>query len=349
VRCLDVSIPYTYGVKDLRASARFFATSAAASSSALLLARISVGCGDLVATFDSSEADAVAASTEDASSARHVDSAPPPDSAAEQDSRPSDGGSGFKADACVAAAVGGDDVARFTIRGHVHDSSGLAVVGAHVDLGGAIQATRSTDFTGGFTFHVSPGSYTLSVSGPCGSASSTATLRNVTSNASPDLTAAGAACVTSTPSNVVSSGEVLKLAEEDASAGWTAVNLRQLCAEGDTACCPTQTGMAELQIIAKEQPSTPPRWLTIAGYPAIEQRQTFTTPPPMCPAGCDPGFVARATLLLTTTIAAGGTLVSFGTELPADASADAIALIVTAGESFTSEEIPELAAPSPDE
>jgi hypothetical protein len=174
-------------------------------------------------------------------------------------------------------------------------------------------------------------------------------LADLASNASPELTATGTACVTSTPSNVVSSGEVLHLAEGDAGAGSTAVNVGQLCTPGDLTCCTAQLDVSELQQIAAGHPSSSLRWVTIAGYPALEQQVTFTTPLPLCPAGCDPGFVPATILAVTTTIAAGRTLVSFGTQIQADASADAVALILTAGESFTPEEIPELAGPPPDE
>src|SRR5437870_5828906 len=54
-----------------------------------------------------------------------------------------------------------------TLGGHVRDATGNAVVGARIDLSGATRAVRFTDFTGGYTFHLDPGTYGLAASGQC--------------------------------------------------------------------------------------------------------------------------------------------------------------------------------------
>src|SRR5205085_2383719 len=60
------------------------------------------------------------------------------------------------------------------IHGHLRDSSGTPIVGGRVDLAGQAQAVRFSYFTGGFVFHVDPGSYSLLVGGACSFSPTTA-------------------------------------------------------------------------------------------------------------------------------------------------------------------------------
>ena len=87
------------------------------------------------------------------------------------------------------------------MNGHVRDAAGKAVVGARIDLGGAAQAVRYTDFTGGYAFHVNAGNYTLTPSAPCTVSPLSAT-KSVQSNTTQDFAVTTAGCAVSSQSGV---------------------------------------------------------------------------------------------------------------------------------------------------
>jgi hypothetical protein len=83
---------------------------------------------------------------------------------------------------CAPAEIMGATSGAFTISGVV-SSGGLPVPGALVALNGSTQATRVTDETGGYSFAVNRGSYSLKVTGACGSFSpDVVNLNNVAGN-----------------------------------------------------------------------------------------------------------------------------------------------------------------------
>ena len=83
---------------------------------------------------------------------------------------------------CAPAEIMGATSGAFTISGVV-TSAGQPVPGALVALDGSTQATRVTDETGSYSFAVNRGSYSLKVTGACGSFSpDVVNLNNVGSN-----------------------------------------------------------------------------------------------------------------------------------------------------------------------
>src|SRR5438046_3071968 len=82
-----------------------------------------------------------------------------------------------------------------TISGHLRDPAGNAIVGGRIELDGDAFAVRRSDFTGGFAFHVDPGSYRLAVSGECSFASPSSILGRVTASTTADFDAAGRGCM----------------------------------------------------------------------------------------------------------------------------------------------------------
>ena len=59
-------------------------------------------------------------------------------------------------------------LSNITISGTVSDTSGLTLGDITVTLTGSAQATTTTDFSGNYSFSVTPGSYTVTPSGLCG-------------------------------------------------------------------------------------------------------------------------------------------------------------------------------------
>ena len=83
---------------------------------------------------------------------------------------------------CAPAQIMGATSGAFTISG-VITSAGQPVPGALVALNGSTQATRVTDEAGAYSFAVNRGSYSLKVTGACGSFSpDVVNLNNVSSN-----------------------------------------------------------------------------------------------------------------------------------------------------------------------
>ncbi|HVV48107.1 MAG TPA: carboxypeptidase regulatory-like domain-containing protein [Polyangia bacterium] len=93
---------------------------------------------------------------------------------------------------CAPAEIMGATAGPLTISGVV-SSGGAPVPGALVALNGSAQGTRVTDETGAYSFAVASGSYSLKVTGACGSfAPDVVNLNNVRSSKTQNFT--GAAC-----------------------------------------------------------------------------------------------------------------------------------------------------------
>ncbi len=231
-----------------------------------------------------------------------------------------------------------------TISGHVLGASGGAVVGAQINLTGASQATRFTDATGGYTFNLAPGTYTLTPSAACPIAPQLAVV-NAAANFTQNFTVTTAGCTapttTATVSNVISTGEVITLQSAGAVTGVTYATIEnQSTPAGAT---------ARLQAIGKEVPA-PIKSLTIAGFPAIERQATINPPSTEIEGAEIPGnhaFAAIPKLILTTAIADGSSVVRFDTSLPTGASLAQIASVFATGRNFTPAEVSGLHGPPP--
>jgi hypothetical protein len=222
----------------------------------------------------------------------------------------------------------------------VLDASGAAVVGVRIDLGGATTAVRFTDFTGGYTFHVDPGSYTLSASGDCALRPSSVTLTDVRADVRQDFVATGGGCVTATQSSVVMAGSVLTLRRNDRVFVLTFVNVRR-ASDHDSA-------LKLLKIIAQEQPSS--KETIIAGNPAIEREVLVHTEPSMLPGLALKGTTLQSpgsVIAVTTAIALGDTVLRFENQLRNDSDRATVAWVVAACRNLTPEEIPLLHQPFP--
>jgi hypothetical protein len=165
----------------------------------------------------------------------------------------------------------GAAVGPLTISGYVKDSAGTRIIGARVDLSGSAEAVRFTDFSGGYVFHVCPGSYTLRAQGDCTLDPTSVNLDNLTVNATQDFTGSGMSCVTGTPFSVHATGELIQVLQAGTALGLTGTGMLQ--GSSSTAA------QAYLLQIAQEQPQAANCAVVVAGNPAIE-RQVLVTPPP---------------------------------------------------------------------
>jgi len=221
------------------------------------------------------------------------------------------------------------------IRGHITDSSGAAVVGGRIELSGGASAVRYSDFTGGYTFHVKPGSYALKASGDCTLTPSSTPIENLATDQTYDFAAAGGGCVTSARASVTATGSVLILSQSGAE---IATPIASVLVDPSAAAA-----LSDLQAAAGVGPSACS--LLIDGNPAVEGQQTDTIPGPL-----DGPDITQ--LSLTTAIAVGSTIVRFktalgegsGTQITVPPS-DTIDRILAAGRNFTAEQLPELHSP----
>ncbi|HXU81149.1 MAG TPA: carboxypeptidase-like regulatory domain-containing protein, partial [Polyangia bacterium] len=221
-----------------------------------------------------------------------------------------------------------------TISGRVTDPAGTPVVGAKIVLGGAVQALRFSDFTGGYVFHVSAGSYTLATAGgDCGLSPGSVNLGNVTSNKVQNFATSTTGCSTAARSEITATGELLTVVRGAAVLGLTIAHIEQLPTAADA--------LARLQAIADEN-SSGLRSLTIAGSPAIERQVVI-------PLGESEtgGTGDEEQLALTTAIALGPTLVRFESRLEDAADPATISRFFNAGRNLAPEDVGALHGPAP--
>ena len=229
-----------------------------------------------------------------------------------------------------------------TISGHVRDSSGRPVVGAQLNLDGATRAIRFSDFTGGFTFHVDRGSFTLVATTSTGCPLTPAGIvgfNNITTNKTQDFVGSGAACTTSSPIEVTATGQKMLLRTAGDVVGEVTARLETFADQA--------TAVARLQAIAGQPPTGASRSVTIAGLPAVERQVSL-----QIAGGLDPDEglpAAERFTFLTTSIAFNGTVVRFerhdpGTIAPVTANA-----FFAAARNFSPEELAGLhgALPAP--
>jgi hypothetical protein len=213
----------------------------------------------------------------------------------------------------------------FAIRGHVRDSSGTPIVGARIALSGAAQAVRFSDLSGGYTFHVSTGVYTVQASGEC-PLNPSSTLLTVLADTTQDFAATAGGCATSAAPNVSPSGSMFLVKQGGTLLGYTMTYVMHFASATAAA--------ARMQRIAAEK-STPPRSLTIAGFPALERQVTVALEDPDAPGGANAG----TGIALTTAIQVGSTVVRFQDELASDASQATITRFFAAGRNFTADQL----------
>ena len=244
------------------------------------------------------------------------------------------GGSGASCGGTASVNTGATTGA-LTISGHVRDASGTPILGAQINLSGTTSAIRFSDFTGGYTFHLGPGSYALAVTGVCALTPANANFNNMTASQSQNFTRASGTCVTAAASSVVSSGEMLTLRQAGTTTGQISVNI---VPEVD------QThAIARLQTIGGEQPGTPSRSVTIAGLPAIERQVLI----PVFGSEHDAGPISQPYTLLGTSIASAGSVIRFTQLVPGIASQALATSFFTTARNFTPEETAALHGPAP--
>jgi hypothetical protein len=209
-----------------------------------------------------------------------------------------------------------------TIRGRVKDAAGNLVVGARVDLQGAAQAVRYTDFSGSYVFHVNSGSYAVWASGACTISPASANLGNVTANVVRDFTSSGSGCVTAARSLQTSTGQVLDLKRGTVNLGRTRVDVATQAS--------TSAALARLDVIANEQAGSTA--LTIFGSQAIERSLLLGGTKVLLPAAL--AAHRWKTRALTTSIAAGSDVVRFESRVAESADSGIINRFVSAGRNF---------------
>ena len=230
----------------------------------------------------------------------------------------------------------GATVGPLTISGLVRDSSNRPVVNARIDLGGATQAIRFSDFTGGYTFRVNPGTYSLTASGACSVTPTNVNINNMTANRVQNFTA-GAGCVVTQISNVASTGQVMRTSQNGANLALTLAN---------AVTTTTAATTARLQDIVSESPQGV-RNLTIGGFPAIERQTLIDAELKALESSAKGRTTTSAQIWLTTAIAAGNTIVRFETQVPENASAATIDSFFRIGRNFSSDQIARLRGPAP--
>ena len=121
----------------------------------------------------------------------------------------------------------------------------------------------------------------------------------------------------------------------------TTANVAVQCMPGTT--CGIGASIARLQGLEGES-AAPSSWLTIDCNPAVESVALLTSPGPLCPAPCS-GTGSTTSLIITTAIAVGDTVVRLESQLPPSAPQSTTDAFLAAGRNFTPEEIPDLHGP----
>jgi hypothetical protein len=199
------------------------------------------------------------------------------------------------------------------LAGHVVDASGAPVVGARIELRGAISATARTSFRGTYAFRVPPGSYSVTPSDACVLAPSTISLRSVARDTVADFAATGGDCFTSTQSHVIATGSMLSVHRGQDLVAITFAHFAR--------CSTEAAALNRLQQI-KDGMLIASRTVSLRGYPAVLGQGAGPMPgPSMAPGG--PEYPARnpgpPAYLVTTVIAIDKTVVSLGSHIRGDA------------------------------
>jgi hypothetical protein len=235
----------------------------------------------------------------------------------------------------TAKVNGGATTGPYTIRGRVLDTSGKPVVGARIQMGGATQAVRFTDFTGGYLFRVGPGSYNLWTPADCTLSPANVAFNNVNGNRTQNFTATTAGCMVATQANIVATGRTMRLTKPGVPPAMTLANV-----SNEVAVAGAQARLAQ---IMAEQPGG--QAVTIAGKPAM-QRSVLVRGTKI---ELQEGFDVPRVISITTAIAIDHRVVRFESRFSEAATAEQQALFRAAGRNFEPEDVQYLvtAAPAP--
>ncbi len=220
----------------------------------------------------------------------------------------------------------GAEVGALMVRGHVRDESDAAVVGARLELAGDESAVRFSDLTGGFTFHVAAGTYTLSVSGDCPFAVGSVELARLNADTTKDFSATGDGCITGELVGATATGVLLSLRQLGRPLGSTSAFLEQRGSPSGAS--------QRLQQIVEGQPVSACS-LTIDGENAIERRGHLVAAGPL--GGPDVEQVN-----LTTAIVIDDQVLRFESIVDVGTSCETLDRFRAIGRSFTVEELREL-------
>jgi hypothetical protein len=221
-----------------------------------------------------------------------------------------------------------------TISGKLKDAAGKPIVGGRINMTGAAQAIRFSDMTGGYVFHVSPGTYSLAAAADCTLSPAATNFNNLAANATQNFTATAAGCTTAAPSNVSPTGESITVARGTQTFGTTFAHVDQLASAA--------AASTRLQQIRNEQ-TVSSRSFTVGGNPAIE-RQVVVHLTGIDVAG---GSSGNAILAITTAIAIGNTVVRLESQLPRTADAATITRFLAAGRNLAPESANNMHGPPP--
>ncbi|HVZ71417.1 MAG TPA: discoidin domain-containing protein [Polyangia bacterium] len=234
-------------------------------------------------------------------------------------------------------ANSGATTGSLTISGTLKDAAGKPIVGGRINLSGAAQAVRFSDFAGNYVFHVAAGTYSLSAAAECTLSPSTVTFTNMTANKTQAFTATTATCATSVPSNVGASGEQLTLVKNGVKLATTYARVEPRTDANDAA--------ARLTEIGAEQPGAIS--ISVAGNPAVERQTTIHLGSAAGDhEGDDDGETSDFTVV-TLAVAVGSSVVRFESQAPDDVSADTLQRLLSAGRNFQPEGAANLHGPTP--
>ncbi len=207
-----------------------------------------------------------------------------------------------------------------TIRGRVLDTNGNAVIGAKIQLNGATQAVRFTDFAGGYAFHVSDGSYSLNAAAACSLTPGNVNINNLSADQTQNFQVTGTGCATGVSSDINATGRVLSVRKNGQLVSRTHVNVsNEVTSAG---------ALVRLEQIASEASGTV--HLTIAGYPAVQRVAQLRGTKIVL----EEGFNVPHYLDVTTAIAIDSKVVRFSSSVPLNATSETLGLFLASGRNF---------------
>jgi hypothetical protein len=245
-------------------------------------------------------------------------------------------GSGPNCGGALTVNAGGT-AGSLAISGRFVDASGAPLIGARVDLAGAMQATRFSDFTGSYVFHVNPGAYSMTPSGMCSLIPQSVQL-HLAANFSQNFTATSGGCVTAAQANSDGAGSVFTVTQGGAVVGRTFAHVENRSSATDA--------LARLKQIAAEQTSTVTS-LTIAGSPAIQRQTSITYTAIEADEGGIEGDPPTPTVWVTTAVAMGSKLVRLESPLTGTPTNSTIALFANEGINLTTDSVTALVGTVP--
>lgn len=219
---------------------------------------------------------------------------------------------------------------RIVVSGRVADATDTAVVGVRVDIEGTEEAVAYSGLDGRFTFHVSPGSYRLSVRGDCRLSPSSDDLGVLKADSRRDFRATSEGCVTATlDPDGGTVGAIFGLRRRSSPIAIVSANFY----------APVVGVAEEMRTFAAQMGAA--HELSIAGRPALEL-QVVNSPPRTQGA-----YVGRASISLETAIVFDDHVLHLRTNMNADTDPATISWLTAVAHNVSPKVIPTRPPPPP--